>query len=62
MNKGLILPDLVVNLQNIQAQHVLLDQFYLDSTNACTNYVTMPQPRQLICLWNKNRFPKYSQF
>ena len=44
-------------IQNIQALHVLLDRFYLDSTNAYSTNVNMPQPRQLICLWNKNGFP-----
>ena len=49
--KGLILPDLAFNWQNIQA-HVPRDQFYLDTTNECTN-VNVLQPRQLTCLWNK---------
>ena len=30
------------------------------TTDACTN-VNMPQPRQLTCLWNKNRVLEYSQ-
>ena len=56
INEGLILPDFV---QNIQA-HALRDRFYLDTSDAFTK-VNMLQPRQLTCLWNKNRFPKYSQ-
>ena len=59
INKGLILPDLAVNDQNIQA-HVLHDWFYLDTTDATTK-VNMPQPRQLTCLWNKNKVFEYSQ-
>ena len=60
INKGLILPELAVNEQTIQA-HVLRDQFYLDTTNASTD-VNMPQPKQLTCLWNKNGVLEYSQF
>ena len=59
INKGLILPDLAVNQQNIQA-HVLRDRFYLDTAAACTD-VNMPQPRQLTCLWNKNGVLEYPQ-
>ena len=56
INEGLILPDLVQNTQD----HALHDRFYLDTSNALTK-VNMLQPGQLTCLWNKNRFPKYSQ-
>ena len=42
INKCLILPDLAVNEQNIQA-HVLCDQFYLDTTDASTDVICRNQ-------------------
>ena len=57
INKCLILPDLAVNEQTIQA-HVLCNRFYLDTTDASTD-VNMSQPRQLTCLWNNNGVLEY---